>query len=161
MSVRRAGRGSAAGRSRDQRGTALVELVWLGVLLLIPMVWILLSVFDVQRGSFGVSSAARAAGRAFALAPSDAVGQARAEAVARQALADQGMAQAPLEVRVTCTPYPANCHQGSSVVTVRVSTRVDLPLLPQVLGAQAPTFALDATHRVPIGEFQEVTDASP
>ena len=51
---------------RSERGTALVELVWLGVLLLIPMVWILLSVFDVQRGAFGVSSAARAAGRATA-----------------------------------------------------------------------------------------------
>jgi len=141
---------------KDERGSALVELTWLGVLLLIPMLWIVLSVFDVQRGAFGVSGAARAAGRAYALAPNDAVGQARAEQAARQALADQGLPDAPMNVTVTCTPYPHNCHQGTSVITVRVASRVDLPLLPEVLGGQAPTFALDSSHTVPIGHYQEV-----
>ena len=60
---------------RDERGSALVELTWLGVLLLIPMLWIVLSVFQVQQGAFGVSGAARAAGRAYALAPNDALGR--------------------------------------------------------------------------------------
>jgi len=146
---------------RDQRGSALVELTWLGVLLLVPMLWIVLSVFDVQRGAFGVSSAARAAGRAYALAPNDALGQARAEQAARQGLADQGLRDAPVTVTVTCTPYAANCHQGTSVITVRVASRVDLPLLPAVLGGQAPSFALDATHTVPIGQYQEVDRARP
>jgi len=123
------------------------------------MLWIVLSVFDVQRGAFGVGSAARAAGRAYALAPTDALGQARAEQAARQALADQGLSDVPVRVTVTCTPYPHDCHQGTSVVTVRVATRVDLPLLPDVLGGEAPSFALDASHSVPIGQYQEVDDA--
>lgn len=144
---------------RGERGSALVELTWLGVLLLVPMLWIALSVFDVQRGAFGVSGAARAAGRAYALAPTDAVGLARAEQAARQALADQGLRGAPVSVTVTCVPYPHNCHQGTSVITVRVATRVDLPLLPEVLGGRAPSFALDASHSVPIGQYQEVASA--
>ena len=131
------------------------------MLLLVPMLWIVLSVFEVQRGAFGVSGAARAAGRAYALAPNDAVGQARAEAAARQALADQGLGDAPLQVRVTCTPYPADCHSGTSVITVRISSRVDLPLMPDVLGGGSPSFALDATHTVPIGQYQEVDRAAP
>jgi Flp pilus assembly protein TadG len=146
---------------RDERGSALVELTWLGLLLLIPMLWIVLSVFEVQRGAFGVSGAARAAGRAYALAPSDAVGKTRAEHAARLALADQGLGDAPLQVRVTCTPYPANCHSGTSVITVQISSRVDLPLLPDVLGGGAPSFALDASHTVPIGQYQEVGRATP
>ena len=146
---------------RGERGSALVELTWLGVLLLVPMLWIVLSVFDVQRGAFGVSSAARAAGRAYALAPNDAVGRVRAEQVARQALADQGLRGAPVTVTITCTPHPDNCHQGTSVITVRVASRVDLPLLPAVLGGQAPSFALDASHTVPIGHYQEVDRATP
>ena len=145
---------------RDEQGTALVELTWLGVMLLVPMLWIVLSVFEVQRGAFGVSGAARAAGRAYALAPTDAIGQARAEQAARQALADQGLADSPLQVRVSCTPYPANCHSGTSVITVRISSRVDLPLLPDVLGGGAPSFALDASHTVPIGQYQEVDRAA-
>jgi hypothetical protein len=128
------------------------------------MLWIVMSGFEVQRGAFGVSAAARAAGRAYALAPTDAEGYRRAELVARQALADQGLADAPLTVTVTCTPYPSNCHQGTSVITVVIATQVDLPLLPDALGGGAPSFALDAAHTVPIGQFQEIDedlDASP
>ncbi|HCB02842.1 MAG TPA: hypothetical protein DEQ43_01000 [Nocardioides bacterium] len=143
---------------RSERGSALVELTWLGVLLLVPMLWIVLSVFEVQRGAFGVSAAARAAGRAYALAPNDALGQARAEQAAREALADQGLGEEPATVTVTCTPDPHQCHQGTSVITVRVGARVDLPLLPDVLGDQPPSFALDAEHSVPIGQFHEAAD---
>lgn len=143
-------------RRRDERGSALVELTWLGVLLLVPMLWIVLSVFEVQRGAFGVSAAARAAGRAYALAPTDAEGRARAEAAARQALADQGLAGAPLVVEVACRPFPRDCHTGTSVITVRIRSRVDLPLMPSVFAGDAPSFALDASHTVPVGQFQEV-----
>lgn len=148
-------------RSHGEEGSALVELVWLGILLLIPMAWILVSVFQVQQGAFAVSGAARAAGRAYALAPTDAEGRARAEAAARQVLTDQGLpASAPLRVSVSCTPYPRDCHSGTSVVTVVVASRVDLPLLPDVLGGGSPSFALDASHTVPIGQFQEVHRAA-
>ncbi|MBC9734128.1 hypothetical protein [Nocardioides marmotae] len=145
---------------RGEHGSALVEVTWLGILLLVPMLWILLSVFEVQRGAFGVGAAARSAARAYALAPTDAEGARQAELVARRALADQGLEDAPLSVRITCTPYPADCHSGTSVITVRIASRVDLPLMPEVLGGQAPGFALDATHTVPIGQYQEVTGAA-
>ena len=45
------------------------------------------------------------------------------------------------------------------MVPVRVPTRTDLPLRPDVLGGRAPSFALDASHTVPIGQYQEVDDA--
>lgn len=143
-------------RRRCERGSAVVELTWLGILLLVPLLWIVVSVFEVQRGAFGVSAAARAAGRAYALAPTDAEGERRAHAVARQALADQGLTDVPLALQVTCRPF-ADCHSGTSVITVRVDSSVRLPFLPDVLGAGPATFALDATHTVPIGQYQEVT----
>ena len=144
---------------RDERGSALVELTWLGLLLLVPMLWILLSVFEVQRGAFAVSAAARAAGRAYALAPSDGVGRQRAEAAARQALDDQGLGSTPFTLGVACTPDPHDCHHGTSVITVRIGSRVELPLMPRVLGGDAPSFALDARHTVPVGQFQELAGA--
>ncbi|MGZ4488727.1 MAG: hypothetical protein ACXVW1_12400 [Nocardioides sp.] len=147
---------AGGGRPGAERGSALVEMSWLGILLLVPMLWIVMSAFEVQRGAFAVSSAARAAGRAYALSPSDGVGRARAEAAARQALDDQGVHGVPLSLAVTCTPYPHDCHAGTSVITVVVRSRVDLPLLPSALGGGAPSFALDASHTVPIGQFQEV-----
>jgi len=139
---------------RGERGSALVELTWLGLLLLVPLLWIVVSVFEVQRGAFAVSGAARAAGRAFALAPSDEIGQARAQAAARQVMADQGVGDQPLGLVVTCAPA-GDCHAAGAVITVDVRSRVDLPLLPDVLGGGAPSFALDASHTVPVGQFRD------
>ena len=146
----------AGWRPRDERGSAIVELVWLGTLLLLPLVWVVVCIGEVQGGAFGTTAAARSAGRAYALAPDDAQGTERAQVAARQALADQGLASAPMDVRVTCTPNPADCHDGASVITVRVATEVALPALPDVLGSGRPAFALDATHTVPIGQYQEI-----
>jgi hypothetical protein len=137
-----------------------VEFSWLAILLIVPLVWVVLSVFEVQRGAFAISGAARAAGRAYALADSDAAGEARAREAAHQVLADQGLAAAPLELTVTCAPYPHACHAGTSVITVRLETRVDLPWLPSSFGLGEPVFALDSSHTVPVGQFQEVGDAA-
>jgi hypothetical protein len=57
------------------------------------------------------------------------------------------------------TPYPGDCHQGTSVITVSVHSRVILPLMPSALGGNRPSFALDASQTVPIGQFQEVDGA--
>ncbi|WP_372726984.1 hypothetical protein [Nocardioides sp.] len=150
-------RGRAAGRAAgraDESGSAVVEFIWLGLLLLVPLLWIVISVFEVQRGAFAVSGAARAAGRAYVLAADDGQGEQRARAAARLALADQGLAE-DFDLRVSCTPYPQDCHAGTSVVTVVVASRVNLPLLPSALGGSSPSFALDATHTLPVGRFQE------
>ena len=125
-----------------------------------PLVYVVLSVFEVQRGAFSVTTAARSAARAYALAPDDAAGQQAATEAARQALADQGLGGQAIAVRVSCTPYPTSCHSGTSIISVRIETRVDLPLLPAALGRTTPTFVLDATHTVPIGQYQEITGAA-
>ena len=145
-------------KDRGERGSALVEFTWLGILLLIPLIWVMLSVFEVQRGVFAVTAAARSAGRAYALADSDSAGESRAREAARQALADQGLADAPLALAVSCEPYPGTCHAGTSVVTVRVETSIDLPWLPASFGLGQPVFTLASEHTVPIGQFQEVGD---
>ena len=60
------------------------------------------------------------------------------EAVARMALDDQGLTGSGFDLRVTCRPYPHDCHAGTSVITVLISSRVDLPMMPSVLGGDAP-----------------------
>jgi hypothetical protein len=140
-------------RRPTQSGSALVEVTWLGIVLLLPMVWIVLSVSDVQRGSFGVTAAARSAGRAFALAPDDAIGRKQARAAAAVALADQGLGESDWTIEVGCPPL-SDCHVGGAVVMVRIETQVALPFIPEFLGGAAK-FRLEAEHHVPIGQYQE------
>ena len=140
-------------RRRSDDGSAVVEIVWLGILLLVPLLWIVLSVFEVQRGAFATTSAARSAARAYALADSDAAGREQASAAIRQAMADQGGDDQDFAFDVTCGG--GDCHAPGAVITVTVWSCVDLPLLPAVLGGDAPSFRLDATHTVPIGQFRD------
>ena len=51
--------------ARGDDGNAIVEFVYLAVLLMVPLVYVLLTVFQVQRAAFAASSAAREAGRVF------------------------------------------------------------------------------------------------
>ena len=140
-------------RRRDESGSALVEVIWLGILLLMPMVWIVLSVFEVQRGAFGVTAAARAAGRAFALAPDDVSGSSRRRQLPRWRWPTRASAT-PRGGSTSRADDLADCHVGGAVITVRVETHVALPFVPDFLGGQT-AFALDAEHDVPIGQYQE------
>lgn len=108
-------------------GSAIVEFVWLAVLLMVPLVYVVLTAFSIQRAAFGVTAAARDAGRAYATAGSDGVGERRAEAATVIALHDQGVAWSPTGRVVEC----GGCdYSPGSVFTVELSTRVELPLLP-------------------------------
>ncbi len=146
-------------RRRDEAGSALVEFSWLAIILLVPLIWVVLSVFEVQRGAFATSAAARAAGRAYALAPDDATGEQRARAVVEQVLADQGTPGQRATVQISCQAPGGNCHVGTSVITVRVDSGVDLPFFPAILGRGAASFSLDASHTVPIGQYVESAPA--
>lgn len=139
---------------RDERGTALVEVTWLSLLLMVPLVYIVMSVFDVQRGAFGVSAASRAAGRAFAIADSEAEGRRQALTAARLALDDQGVTGG-LDLEIRCRPDPQRCLSAGSVITVVVASRVDLPLAPAALGGGAPSFRVESVHRLPYGRYVE------
>lgn len=145
---------------RGERGSALVEFCWVGLILFIPITWIVISVFEVQRGAFAVNGAARAAARAYALAPDDATGAARAQAVVDQTMADQGGDGQAGKVHVSCVPFPNDCHAGTSLITVRIDSGVTLPFLPAVLGDAQRSFELTATHTVPIGQFVAVPEGS-
>ena len=63
-----------ARRPTGDAGNALVEFTYLAVLLMVPLVYVLLAGFQVQRAAFGVTEAARQAGRAYARADSGAEG---------------------------------------------------------------------------------------
>ena len=141
-------------RPRGDDGSAIVEFVWLAILLLVPLVYVVVTVFETQRTAYAVSAAARSAGRAFVTAPDQASGYARARAAARLAFADQGT-DAPVAVRISCRPSPGSCLSPGSVIFVRVASSVALPLTPAVFGGEAPRISVDASHQEPYGTFRE------
>lgn len=141
--------------SRNERGTALVEVTWLSILLLVPLLYVVLSVFEVQRSAFAVNAATRAAGRAYTLAPSQGEAAARADAAAAVALEDQGLDLSRGSIELGCDPDPRACLSPGSVIHVRMVYPVRLPLVPDALGGNTPSVRVAARHDVPYGSFRE------
>ena len=104
-------------------GSAVVEFVWLCVLLLVPLVYVVLAGMTLQRTAFAETDAARDAARAYATAGSDAEGERRAEIAVALAMHDQGVAWTP----------GGRDYSAGSEFTVDLSTRVSLPFVPSWL----------------------------
>ena len=149
-------RGSlVGGRLVGDSGNAIVEFVYLAVLLMVPLVYVLLTVFAVQRAAFSVSSAAREAGRVYASSDSveDAAG--RALAAARLVMSDSNLPLAGRELRITCSSSP--CLEPGSQVVVEITYAVSLPLLPRVIEGRAPaTVQVSSRHVEVVDRFREV-----
>ncbi len=141
-------------KPRDQSGTALIEFVWLAILLIVPLLYIVLAAFDTQRAAYAASAAARSAGRAFVTAPDQTTGYERAREAVRLAYRDQRLDSTP-EVRISCRPDPRNCLTPGSVVHAEVHSVVDLPLMPAALGSNTPGIRVDSEHEAPYGTFRE------
>ncbi|CAB4922734.1 unannotated protein [freshwater metagenome] len=112
----------------SDRGAALLEFVVLGVCVLLPLVYVVLAVMKVQAASFGVTEAARQAGRAFAQADTSATGVQRAHLAAQLALQDQGIIVDQAQVSINCDA--GRCLSPGSSATVNVAARISLPFVP-------------------------------
>ena len=135
-------------RPAGDDGNAIVEFSYLAVLLMVPLVYVLLSVFEVQRASFGVTEAARQAGRAYATADDPAQGRARAAAAAGLAMRDQGLDCDG------CLTGLTGSLEADAQVTVTVEHFVRLPLLGSVLGGGRGGIPVDATHVEVVDRFR-------
>jgi len=137
---------------REERGNAIVEFCFLGILFLVPLVYVMLAVFDVQRAAYGVSAAARDAGRAFVLAGNVSEAHARARQAAELAMADQGL---ELGDGISIRCLDGGCLQAGSSVEVTVRYTVPLPFVPDALGGPLASIPVSSTHRTPYGEYRQ------
>lgn len=123
--------------SREQ-GSAAVEVLVLGVLLLVPLVYLVLTVAALQGAAFAAEGAARQAARSIALGATAAEGRSAADAAASVALADWHVDPSAAQLTVRCVPDPDDCGTPRGTVDVRVRIAATLPLLPPALAVDAP-----------------------
>lgn len=123
-------------------GSASLEFLTVGVLLLVPLVYLVLAVAAVQAGALGVEGAARQAARVAALAADRDASNAAVDRAVRITLADYGIDVAAASVAVACDRD--DCLEPGARVSVSVVARVELPLVPDVL-------SLSAIGSVPVG----------
>lgn len=135
----------------SERGSAVLEFHFLGVLLLVPLVYLMLAVLDVQRAAYGVTQAAREAGRVYVATGSEQ-GARQAAAIA---LRDQRVPGADVSVEFSCSTSP--CYQPGAEVSVTVHTVVPLPYIPDALaGAIHTQVPVEAKHVSVVDRYREL-----
>lgn len=124
-----------ADRMRAEQGSASLEFLTAGLVLLVPLVYLVLAVSSIQAAAFAAEGAARQAARVFVQAIDEGAAAASAERALQFALADHGVAgNAALRVECSATP----CLTRREFVTVSVDLEVPLPLVPSVLPGDFP-----------------------
>lgn len=125
-------------RLSDEDGSASLEFITAGMLLLVPLVYLVLALSALQAGSFAVEGAARQAARVFVESEDEATASARAERAIEFALADHGLEAADASVTIVCAPDPSRCLTRLGTVTVLVRATVALPFAPPALSVDSP-----------------------
>lgn len=152
-------------RDRED-GSAALEFAALSVVLVVPLVYLVVTLVTLQRASFGITQAAREAARALATADTTSQGLDRARAAVGLALRDQGVTASPV---LAVVGAGASCEGATSTAAATVSAgarytvcvRVQLPLPytdRALIGDHPPSVRLAASSLVVVDDFR--SDAS-
>jgi hypothetical protein len=162
----RGGTGSERSADSDgsdgERGAAVIEFLLVFVVLVVPLLYAIAVMADVQRALLAVSTAAREAGRVYVTAPPrDA--ERRAELAYGEVLANFGYAasdrRARLVVETACVDRVSGCVGGlgpGAEVTVRVVYRVPIARLPFVGAVAGPGLPVGATQSTRVDRFRGI-----
>jgi hypothetical protein len=141
-------------RWTEDDGSSSLEFITAGMILLLPLVYLVLAMAAIQGGALAVEGAARQAVRVFVQARTVDEAQSRAERAVQFGLKDYGLDAADATISISCLPTPSDCLHRLGAVTVRVSVPVRLPLVPAVLTMNTPlAVPLEATATEQVSRF--------
>lgn len=131
-------------RADGDRGSAIIEFIGVGILVMVPLIYLLVAVAAVQRDQAAVANAARNAGRAFVDADDVPTGMRRAQVAARLAFADAGLHDDPrlrfvLPGAGCASPAIAPSLTPGAEFTVCVTRSTRMPGVPTLLAGRGVT----------------------
>jgi hypothetical protein len=129
-----------------------VEFTFLALLLMVPLVYFIITMGQIQGGSFAAVGAADQAAKVFVAQADAASAHRAAEQAVLVALADYGHPAGNAQMSTSC--HPSDCQAAGTAVTVTVSLSVPLPFVPfsDALSLNASNVEASATQLV--GRFR-------
>jgi Flp pilus assembly protein TadG len=147
-------------RRDDDAGSAIIEFVFVAVIVMVPLIYLVVAVATVQRSELAASQAAREAGRAFATADHPNQALSRAQTAVHIALHNQGL---PDDAEVRYVRAGAGCDAprvtprlvAGAQFTVCVIRRVGLPAVPRFLTGRGIT--INGKYVVHVDDYRVAT----
>ena len=138
-------------RAFEDQGSAVLEFLIIGLLVLVPLLYVLLTVLRVESAVMASTQAVREAGRAFMMADSSSQGRLQALAAARLAMADQGFDMSAASLSITCGQ---TCLAPSSSAHIRLDWRVNLPWIPATIAGRESGYPIAVESDVRIDSYR-------
>ena len=134
-----------------QAGSAIVEFVFLAVLMMVPLFYLVMVLARLQAGAYAVSAASREAGRAYVTTQLASQAPMRAKSAAGLAFADQGF-EGEGRIEIACNGTPCLRPEGRVQITATVT--VPMPLVPAFFSGIVPMrIPVSATHTATVERF--------
>lgn len=137
-------------------GTAIVEFLVVGILILVPLLYATLMIVRVESAAMASTQAVREASRAFMMADVASQGLRDARVASNLALADQGFQVSEDALRISCTN---RCLTPESQLHVRLSWNVDLPWLPPPFSNYIDGYPISAEQDLVIDTYRDSVDS--
>lgn len=132
-------------RTQGERGSVVVEFLGLGVLLVAPLIYVLVTLAQFQAASLAAVTIADQAARIQAQAPDAATAEARRQVAVAEMARGHGVDPADVTVSMHCD---SACPGHNVHVHAEVRISVQLPLMP-TQGARAGAVHSSATAYIP------------
>lgn len=128
---------------RNDDGSAALEFITVGVILLVPFAYLVIVLGAIQEQSLGAEAAARHVARTIALSTGPESAALAADDVLTAVIEEYGMDADATDLALSCVPERAECPAAGAAIRVTVTTVVRMPFVPELLG-------LDSALSVPL-----------
>lgn len=139
---------------RSERGSMLIEVLFLMVLLMLPLFYLVGTLGRLQAGAYAASASAREAGRAYVTAQDESSAPGRSAAAANLVFDAHGFDAGQGSVSISCSSVP--CLTPGAQIEVNSVVQVDVPLIPDFMAGAVPTsVSMTSSHVEPVDAFRE------
>jgi Flp pilus assembly protein TadG len=140
-----------------ETGSASLEFISAGMILIVPFVYLVLVVAQLQGAQLAVEGAARSAARLYVQSDTIDAANNNTQRSIQFALENYGFGDAPRQMSVSCAPVVDNCFTRGSTVKITVRVDIQLPFVPDVVFLNhVAVVPVIGSARQPISKFAPV-----
>jgi len=140
-------------RSEYDRGSASIEFIVVGVAIILPLIYIAITVLTLNAAQFASNQAAREGARAFVTSTSNSSANQRASTAANQAFADYGLTESESQIAITCDHI--SCLTPGGSIHVQVTTQVPLPFVPRWGSSDLVTMPITSRATLLVDQYRQ------
>lgn len=133
-------------------GSATVEFIGLTLILLIPAIYLLLTISQLQAAGYAAVAAADQAAKTIGVGQNNQAAQYRAQETVHLTVESYRLDPDATEISIQCSND--DCTTPGTRVSVHVTIDVRLPLVPTFLGSPTNIASMTSTGYHVIGEFE-------